>query len=122
MASEELALETEDRNGIRILRLIGRCTVYSSQMVKDTVRAALDEGKDRIIFDLSRCELMDSAGLGSLVSCRFNCVKKGGSLHLCNVSMSVLGSLKLARLDRLLSICGNLDSAIEAAGGAEPAP
>lgn len=122
MSVEELRLGFEDQNDIRIFRLGGRCTLYTSQQVKDAVRAALDAGKERIIFDLSDCEYMDSAGLGSLVACRFSCSKKGGSLHLCNVPVAVLGALRLARLDRLLPIWGTLEGALAAAREGEVNP
>lgn len=115
MPPEKLSLDTEDQGGVRILRLTGRCTVASNQVLKDAVQSSLAEGKQRIIFDLGGCDFMDSAGLGCLVACRFSCARKGGALILCNVSAGVLSSLRLARLDHILPIHRTLRSAVAAA-------
>jgi anti-sigma B factor antagonist len=115
MPGEELQLDFEHRDGVQIVRLIGRCTADNSQEVKDAVRNALADGKDRFVLDLGPCEFIDSAGLGSLVASRYSCAKKSASFVLCNVSTSVLAALRLARLDRILTICKSLESAIATA-------
>jgi anti-sigma B factor antagonist len=119
---EELKLEAEDREEVRIFRLTGRCTVDNCQRVKDAVHKSVEEKKERVIFDLSGCDFMDSAGLGSLVACRFACAKERGALILCNVSTRVLGAIRLARLDRILPIHRTLEGAVLAAQEPEVLP
>ena len=82
--------------------------------------ASLKEGKKRIVFDLAGCDFMDSAGMGSLVSCKFKCTKEGGRFALCRVPSEVLATLRLARLDRVIDVASGLDEAVELLQSSEP--
>lgn len=121
--SEELAFETVDRGeDVRIFRLTGKCTLYNTNPLKDAVDAALKDGRIRIVFDLAECEFMDSAGMGVLVSCKFKASKQNGAFAICNVPAEILSTIRLARLDRVITVESNVEKAISGLQPPESSP
>ncbi|GKX67611.1 STAS domain-containing protein [Inconstantimicrobium mannanitabidum] len=65
----------------------------------------VEEGKTNFIFDFSKCNFIDSTGLGALVSIYKKCVEKGGSIKLKSLKPEVEKLFKLTRLDKVFEIC-----------------
>lgn len=65
----------------------------------------------RVLLDLSRCEYMDSSGLGWLVTChkRFNA--EGGRMVLHSLPPLILQMLKMLRMERVFFVANNIDAA-----------
>ena len=78
-------------------------------------RMVLQRGKP-VLVDLSKVEYIDSSGIASLVESLQTARKKGSNLLLVSVSESALRVLKLARLDRVFTICDDLEDGITKAG------
>lgn len=58
----------------------------------------------KVVFDMSRVEFVDSAGLGALMACRRQLMTAGGDLTLCGLSKKVRSVFEVARMHRLFSI------------------
>ena len=73
------------------------------------VRASIDERiaverPSRVLLELSRVDFMDSSGLG-LIMGRYALVQKyGGSFAVLDPSMAVLKIIKLAGMERMITI------------------
>ena len=78
-----MRLRIRDAGGARIVDLSGRLFLgVTSAHLELAVEAALAEKCDSIIFNLSRLEAIDSAGVGSIVVCHKRAVEKQARIKL----------------------------------------
>jgi len=67
----------------------------------------LDAGAKEVIFDLADVELIDSSGIGLIITTYNQIRDKNGSLIVINASAEILRIFKKMQLDKHFSICGN---------------
>ncbi len=58
--------ESEDRGGVRIVRVSGEIDLSNAQQVMDAIGAAVPEGTSPLVVDLSATDYMDSSGITML--------------------------------------------------------
>jgi anti-anti-sigma factor len=68
------------------------------------------EGVTEMVIDMSNVEVIDSIGLGLIISTHNTMNKAKGALRVTNVSRDVLGLFKTMRLDQHFSVAGSVDS------------
>jgi anti-sigma B factor antagonist len=73
----------------------------------------------KVVFDMSRVDFVDSAGLGVLMACRRQLVAGGTSLTLCCLTKKVRNVFEVARMHRLFTIAETRAAALALL---EPAP
>ena len=77
----------------------------------ETLHKLIDEGKNRIVIDLSGVKFMNSSGLGMLIG-GYTTLKKGdGQLKLANVTDKIQSLLMITKL---ITIFDSYDSVEEA--------
>lgn len=69
------------------------------------INKLIEKGQKNFTFDFSKCDFIDSTGLGALVSIYKKCAEKGGSIKLKSLKPEVEKLFKLTRLDRVFEIC-----------------
>ena len=69
------------------------------------INKLIEEGNKNFIFNFSKCDFIDSTGLGAIVSIYKKCVEKGGSIKLKSLKPEVEKLFKLTRLDKVFEIC-----------------
>ena len=74
------------------------------------------------MIDLEQVELIDTAGLATLVAGLKRYRQRGGNLHLCNLQPAVWDIFALARLDRVFDIFSSEDEAVQAFLGLPSGP
>jgi anti-sigma B factor antagonist len=79
----------------------------NSNDVRDRARAALTPSQKNIDIDLSEIKLLDSCGLGMLISLHKTTCSRQGSLRILNPTPGVLQILELTRLHRIFDIVKN---------------
>jgi anti-anti-sigma factor len=80
---------------------------YNSAVVKGTIQAgheALKEGFDVLIVDFGGTDMIDSAGIGSLVSIAKDYKARGGKLSLRNLNASIQELFFDSDLDKIFDI------------------
>jgi len=77
-----------------------------------TLERSLQEGRGRVLIDLSRIRLMDSTGLGELVSYLGRLEERQRQLLLINPSDTIRELLRTSRLDALFSTHDSLEAAL----------
>lgn len=103
------------RGKLQILALSGEIDMQSSPAVRQLI-LDLVKTKVPVVIDLSAVRYMDSSGVATLVEGLQNSKKLGQSFVLAAPSGSVLGVIKLARLDKVFRIvvsvaeCDDLDA------------
>ena len=84
--------------------LSGWLDSHSAAEVRDTLHAVLAAGSGRLIVDLSGIELLDATGLGVLVGAHRRARLTGRDMVLRGAPTRVTRLLRLARLDRVITL------------------
>ena len=84
--------------------LSGRLDGRSAGEVRDTLHAVLAAGTGRLVVDLCGIELLDATGLGVLVGAHRRARLTGRELVLRGAPVRVVRLLRLARLDRVITL------------------
>jgi anti-sigma B factor antagonist len=89
---------TDDQT-TRVLRIRGELDALSAPELRPALDALVEERHDDIVVDLSDLRLIDSSGVGALVSLYKRIRGNGGSVRFTGVTAQPLVIFKLLRLD-----------------------
>lgn len=95
------------RGKLQILTLSGEIDMHSSPAVRKVI-LALVKTNSPVAVDLSAVKYMDSSGVATLVEGLQNARKLGQDFILAAPTGSVLGVIRLARLDKVFRIVASL--------------
>jgi anti-sigma B factor antagonist len=70
------------------------------------------EQHDKVVLDLSNVEFIDSAGVGTLISCLRIVTERQGQLRLCGLNRAVRALFELMRMHRLFEVHPDRQSAL----------
>ena len=76
-----LSVNCEEREGLIVLSLAGNLDIYTTPVFQEHVRR-YDPAEVQLVIDLAGVQLLDSTGLGALVSLRNRARREGGRLGL----------------------------------------
>ncbi len=109
-----MEMQLREEHMVQILSCQGRIDAQVSDRVKERVQELLDQGASQIILDLEGVELLDSSGLGALVSCMRKAKEKEGEIKLAGLRLEVRSIFDITRVSRLFHICEHVEEALEA--------
>ena len=89
----------------------------TAEALYELVRDLLSDGDTVIIIDLVKVPWVRSSGIGTLMGCRTDCLKAGGSFALAGVNERILELLSSLQLDKVFNCFKALDEAVIAYGG-----
>jgi anti-sigma B factor antagonist len=99
---------------VTVLEMKGRiCLGRDCQEVEWRMADLLQKGEKKVVFDLSGVNLMDSTGVGILVTCFGKMKKSGGELRLVVVQGKVKEVLAMTNVDRVLRVFPTVTEAAE---------
>jgi anti-sigma B factor antagonist len=84
-----------------------------SQDFMNTVKAAIIDGKRRVVFDLTDVEWMNSSGLGMLIAGQGQFKEVEGQIKLTGLNDSVSKIMHMNKLNLVFDIHTSLESAIK---------
>ena len=84
----------------------------SDAELKDKVRSLLDQGRRKLILDLSNVGYIDSAGLGELVQAYATTTKQGGTLKLLGPPRRLKDLLAVTKLVPVFEAFQGEDAAV----------
>lgn len=87
---------------------------HEAPIIQHEVTQAASPHGWRVAMDLSMVTLLASAGLGTLITLNKLCKSSGGKLALFGISEDILAVMKLTRLNTLLTISNDQESAVKA--------
>jgi anti-sigma B factor antagonist len=93
-----------------------RLVVGNRQALKTAVVGELENGRRAVVIDLGETDLIDSGGLGVLVTLYRHAEELGGKLVLANLSDELTGLLRLTKLDTIFTVAESVAEALESAG------
>jgi anti-sigma B factor antagonist len=103
--------ESQDGNVV-VVEIPKYLSADTSEDFKDFLYGLVDQGKYRIVIDLSHAEYVDSSGLGAIVSRLAYCRSLKGDIRLASPSEFMNSLLKITHLDQVLKVFPNSEEAI----------
>ena len=82
----------------------GHCLLSELTSLYKSLSEMLNSDRNSIILDLSKVEIIDTAGLQLLLACRKSALEKGKTFKLNPVSTSVKNSFKILGCQSILEI------------------
>ena len=108
-----LKMTSQEVDGVTVLALDGRIVLgEETNSLREKVKGLLGEGKKKLVLDMSKVTLIDSAGLGTLVGVHQSASTRGASLRLCNLGAKIKELLQMTRLITVFDISGNEAEAV----------
>lgn len=102
------------KDGIAVLTMRGSIhTGPDCRRVEHEVEDLLRGNQTRTIFDLTGITHIDSAAIGTLVRCYSRFKNAGGMLRLAGCNGMIDSSLKLTKVDKVISIFPTASAAAE---------
>jgi anti-sigma B factor antagonist len=95
----ELNIRERQAGDVTILDMDGKITIgEGSVALRSAVRRLIEEGKKKILLNLSNVSYVDSSGIGELVSSYTTVNREGGQLKLLNLTQKIQDLLAITKL------------------------
>ena len=101
-----------DRNGITVLRLKGSLNALTAPEIKDQIDALVTEKSLKVAVDLAELELIDSSGVGAIVSLFKRLRMIGGDVKIAGLRGQPKEIFRILRLERAFDILPSIDEAL----------
>jgi anti-sigma B factor antagonist len=110
-----LKITSHDVDGVTVLALDGRIVLGEETVaLREKMKGLLTEGKKKIVLDLKNVSMIDSSGLGALVSVNSSAKAAGATLRLCNLSSRTDELLQMTRLLTVFEVSNSEAEAVSA--------
>jgi anti-sigma B factor antagonist len=103
-----------DREELTILRIEGALDALSAPLVHPIIETLVAERRRRVVVDLGELSLIDSSGVGALVSLYKRLHEQGGLVRAIGVRGQPLAIFELLRLDVYFCAPGSTRSEAQA--------
>jgi anti-sigma B factor antagonist len=107
------SFERNERDGVTVLSLAGNLDAATAHTLKAEVVAIADAKKTKVIVDLAKLTLIDSTGVGVLISLFKRTRAIGGQVFFAALSGQPKEIFRLLRLDRSLDLHPSVEAASE---------
>lgn len=100
----ELKVWTDEWDGVPVVGAEGEIDLGTVDALRSVASEVVRTKPDSVIFDLRKVTYIDSSGLGILLAARKQLGKSADSVVVVTDQPSVLQSLKITGLDRVLRV------------------
>ncbi len=104
--------DEEIDSGTHVIQLGGEVDLYTAPEFKERLVELIENGKTKIVVDLSEATFIDSTTLGVLVGGVKRLRPAGGSLALVCSDQNITKIFEITGLDRVFPIHGTRDEAL----------
>lgn len=105
-------IKIENFKRVDLITIEGRIDSSNANELEDTFKTLADDGRYRLVVDLSGIKYMSSAGLRALVAAFRECKKHSGDLRIANPSERMEEVLNLAGLDDVFGVYDDTTAAV----------
>ncbi len=117
----EFAVSEESLDAQRHLVAVrGEIDLFTAPELKQVLTEAVEQGKSRVVVDLSETTFLDSTALGVLIGAVKRLRSREGALAIVNRDQSIAKTFEITGLDQVFTILPSRDEALSALD-AEPA-
>jgi anti-sigma B factor antagonist len=105
-------------DGVAVVRLEGRIVLgENTSALREKVKGLIASGKKKLVLNMNDVTMIDSSGLGALVTA-YSATKSGGaSLRLSNLGSKFQGLLQITKLVTVFEVSGTEAEAVAAFRG-----
>lgn len=107
-----MEIEVESFKRVDLISIVGRIDSSNASDLEEAFQKLADDGRYRLVADLSGIKYMSSAGLRALVAALRENKKHNGDLRIANPSERMEEVLNLAGLDTVFDIYEDTVSAV----------
>ncbi|WP_020473117.1 STAS domain-containing protein [Zavarzinella formosa] len=110
-------LEVEDSGDISVVNFVDKKILdeQNIQMIGDDLFRLVDElGRRKILLNFGNVEFLSSAALGKLITMNRKVQAVRGKLILCNITKEIREVFEITKLDKLFTIMGDEQAALQA--------
>jgi stage II sporulation protein AA (anti-sigma F factor antagonist) len=108
-----MEIKEEKIGPVLILSVLGRVEMLSSPQLKEKIVHHINEGKHKLLFDLSGLDYISSPGLGVLLYTAKLLEEKKGLMHLCALKPHISEVFKICGFEKVLPIFSNREEALK---------
>lgn len=108
-----MQITDKEMDGILVISIEGRLTVGTDGLFKSEMASRLSRA-DKIIFDCTGLEYLDSTGLGLIVHFYKDFSANGGKFALANLQTKPKLVFEITRASKIFNIYNTVDEAIAA--------
>ncbi len=112
--TSELHIETSERDGVTIVRLVGSAGYPSADPLQVALTQLTAMRPTAVVFDAADLDFVCSMVLGVLVSFRRAMVRNNSRVSLAALKPAVLSAFETSRLNELFEIVEQLNDALPA--------
>jgi anti-anti-sigma factor len=80
------------------------CSISPIERLESQVKRLLGEGQTRFVLDLSGLDYIDSAGIGTIVSCLTSIKKAAGEMRMAGANPRITRLLEITGVDKLMPL------------------
>ena len=107
----DLKFIVEDREGITIVKCLGRFDSETYMETKEKILSFLRDGKVRLVLEMSELEYVSSAGWGVILGHLKEFRDKGGNIVICSVKSHVKDVFEMMDLKEVLDSYSTVEKA-----------
>jgi anti-sigma B factor antagonist len=97
---------------ITVYEISGRLNLSNELIsIENAIRGLIDGGARKMVIDLTNLNSIDSAGIGTLVSCSGHMEHSGGTLRIAGAHGTVAKVFAMVHMERILPLDGTVESA-----------
>jgi anti-sigma B factor antagonist len=97
---------------VKVVTISGRLSLGNSLMsVETSIKRMIADGSRKVVIDLSGLDSIDSAGIGTLISCNGDMERSGGQFRVAGAHGMVLRSFETIHMSRVVPLDPDVDSA-----------
>src|SRR5687767_15259536 len=101
-------------DGVEVIALQGKITIGSGDsQLRELISQNLNEGKNKILLDMSGVTTIDSSGIGELVGSYTTVTNRGGKLKLLHLPPKVTDLLQVTQLITVFEVYENEQDAVQ---------
>jgi anti-sigma B factor antagonist len=95
----------------------GKIVLDNNGTLKAKIVSLLEAGHKQIVLDLAGVTMIDSSGLGELVSCHTTASREKGALKLTNLGKKAIDLLVMTKLIMVFNVYDSEQEALASFGG-----
>jgi anti-sigma B factor antagonist len=103
----------QEQSDVTVFSLKGNLDALTAPILKKEIEVLLSARKIHVVFDLKDLDLIDSSGVGAIVSLFKRVRTLQGDVKIAGLQGQPAEIFKLLRLDRAFEIFDSVDSAVE---------
>jgi anti-sigma B factor antagonist len=108
----------DDQRAVVAVR--GEIDLFTAPELKATLTDAIEDGRSRIVVDLSDTTFLDSTALGVLIGAVKRLRSRDGRMTIVNTDQNIAKTFEITGLDQIFTIRGTRDEAVAALDAEEP--